>query len=336
MSDAELSIHASPLVSIIVPNWNGKRTLKACLQSLGRLKYPNYEVIVVDDASTDGSAQMVSEILPEARLILNERNLGFAATCNKGINASKGEYIVLFNNDAVASPSWLSELMKVMLSTPNLAVVSGPVLYHKTNIVWSAGARIDAFTGVDWHIGRGETFEHLHEIDDVDYVSGCAMVLRRSIVNKIGGFDERFFFYGEDADWNFTVKRLDFKCSIVKPAIAWHIIPIGGRQLDARKYYFYARGIFRLYLKHFPVKYLPTAIFFQLIVLPLLESVIFKQPANRLLIRMKALTPVLAEAREILQKRRINRTFGELYLRQRLAECLKVACNHFKSRQIDY
>jgi hypothetical protein len=335
-SDAQLSIRAFPLISIIVPNWNGKRTLKACLQSLGRLKHPNYEVIVVDDASTDGSAKVVSEVLPEARLILNERNLGFAATCNKGINASKGEYIALFNNDAVASPSWLSELMKVMHSTPNLAVVSGLVLYYGTNIVWSAGARIDTLTGVDWHIDRGKPFEHLHEIDDIDYVSGCAMVMRRSVVNKIGGLDERFFFYGEDADWNFTAKRAGFKCSIVWSAIAWHIIPIAGRQLNTRKYYYYARGIFRLCLKHFPVKYLPIAILFQLIVLPLLESVIFKQPANRLLIRMKALTSVLAEAREILQKRRINRAFGEFYLRQRLAECLKVACNHLKSRQIDY
>ena len=315
-----------PFVSIIVLNWNGMDYLEKCLQSLMCLTYPNYEVIVVDNGSSDGSPDMVKRSFPNVKLITNKSNLGFAKGNNVGIKASRGDLIVLFNNDVVADSSWLFELVKTAISSHNIGVASGIILQGKpSDIIWSAGIKIDAFTGNDWRIGYGKKLNQLEKVEDLDYFSACALLIRRDVVEKIGLLDEGYFFYGEDADWAFCARRAGYKCKLAPSAIVWHEGSMTSKRTPIKRYYWYNLSNFRLYLKHFPVKYLFTTLFFQLVFLSFFEVFFFKRPIAYLLLKLKAFVWNMVNLPKTMAERKKIERFGELKLKRRLREILKVA-----------
>ena len=189
-----------PSVSIIVLNWNGEAYIPKCLDSLLEQTYSNYEVIVVDNGSTDGSVELLKGYLPRIRLILNQKNLGFAAGNNVAIREAKGEFIVLFNNDAVAHREWLEWLIDGTLIPPQADIASGPIyFYEPSDVIWCAGVRIDMLTGVGWLLSLYS--RHFEPSDDFDYLTGCALLVRKRVFYEIGLLDERYFFYSEDVDF---------------------------------------------------------------------------------------------------------------------------------------
>ncbi len=146
----------SPLVSIIVLNWNGEHVIKLSLDSIKKLEYPNTEVIVVDNGSTDNSVDIIRREYPEFRLIENGRNLGFSAGMNVGIEASRGQLILLYNNDAIAQLGSLSQMVKTIDSDPRIGITGGVILYYEpSDVVWSAGGKLDVVTGMTWSDGLG-------------------------------------------------------------------------------------------------------------------------------------------------------------------------------------
>jgi GT2 family glycosyltransferase len=315
-----------PLASIVVLNWNGKGMLRTCLQSLSNLTYPDYEIIVVDNASTDGSPEMVTREFPSAKVIVNEENLGFAAGCNVGIRVSKGKMIALFNNDAIAEPAWLTKLVEAMTSCPEIGVASGITLLPPPgDFVWSAGQEIDPLTGETWRLGYGNRLSSLNVVDDIDYLSGCALLLKRETMNRIGLLDEGFFLCGEDLDWNFSAKRAGYECKLVPGAIVWHMDSASRRKIPLTAHYYFVRGRLRVCFKHFPIRYLATSLVFQCIVFPFFEIVLFKRSAFYVLQRMKALAWNLQKLRDTMKERRRVETLGDLKLKCRLAEFLTVA-----------
>lgn len=326
-----------PLVSIIIPNWNGRDILSDCLTSLNQLTYPNYEIIVVDNGSTDGSGQMVKNQFPEVNLIASPDNLGFACGCNLGIKASKGAVIALFNNDATAEPLWLEKLVDLLEQEPKIGICSGVILYDEPrDIVWSAGSRIDAITGMDWRFGHGQKLNGAEEIRDIDYIPGCAFLFPRSILTKIGLLNENYFFYGEDLDWTFCLKRLGYELRVDSSALVWHKASFSRRKNPLQGYYQQMKGLFRIYLKHFPLKYLISTLCFQLFAVPVFETLLFKTSPLYFLQRVKAFAWNMIHLRKTVYERRQVNLMGKLELKNRFMELLNMAKKSVSSKDFDF
>jgi len=184
----------------VIVNWNRNELLRACLNSVQRQANVNCETIVVDNGSEDGSADMAEREFG-ARVIRNRENRGFCAANNQGIQAARGEWIALLNNDAEAEPGWLAALQRAGGSAPDIGMAASKVL------VWEDPGRIDKAGHLIFpdgqnrgrgtgQIDRGQ-FDHEEE---VLWPDGCAALYRKEMLDAIGGFDEDFFAYGDDAE----------------------------------------------------------------------------------------------------------------------------------------
>jgi GT2 family glycosyltransferase len=143
-------------VSVIIPIWNGSEYLHACLDSLMAHDYPIFEIIAVDNASVDGSAELIARHYPQVRLIRNAVNLGFAGGCNAGLKAAQGDILVLLNQDVIVQPGWLRALVKA-LQKPKIGIVGCKMLYPDGRTIQHAGGWIEWPLGLAHHYGRGRT-----------------------------------------------------------------------------------------------------------------------------------------------------------------------------------
>jgi GT2 family glycosyltransferase len=210
------------LISVVVVNWNRKELLRACLISLARQENVDFETIVVDNGSTDGSAEMAEREF-SARVIRNAGNRGFCAANNQGIAAARGEFIALLNNDAEAEPEWLGELERTCASRPQVGMVASKVL------VWEDPSRIDKAGHLMFpdgqNRGRGSgaldrgQFDHEEE---VLWPDGCAAMYRKQMLDQIGGFDEDFFAYGDDAELGLRARIAGWLCVYAPRAVVRH------------------------------------------------------------------------------------------------------------------
>jgi GT2 family glycosyltransferase len=323
-----------PLVSIVVLNWNGLVYLEKCLQSLQCLTYPNYEVIVVDNGSSDGSPDIVKRDFQNVRLIANDCNLGVAKANNIGIKAAKGDFVVLFNNDVVADPLWLFELVKTVVQSPKIGIASGVILQGKpSDILWEAGKSIDVFTGATWRIGYGDKLNKLGKAQDIDFFSTCAALIRKDLVKKIGLIDEGYFIYGEDADWAFSARRAGYECRLVPSAIVWHEGSASTKTIPSKRFYWLNLSNFRLYFKQFPLEYLFSALIFQLIFVSFLQVTLFGCPVTYMPLKLKAFILNVANLPKTMVERKKVECLGELHLKPRLRGLLKVVMAREKGRE---
>jgi len=179
-------VSRSKLVSIIISNYNGKEHLRECLSSLMRLKYANYEVLVVDAASTDGSPEMVQRAFPEVKLI-KKRKIGIGEAINFGIMAAKGDFIAFdLNNDDVVDENWLGSLVEVLDSSQDIGVVCGKRFsYNNKKILDSAGGKINFFTGETPIIGQNKVNSMEYDVQrEVDYFG--VILTKRGVLKKVG------------------------------------------------------------------------------------------------------------------------------------------------------
>jgi GT2 family glycosyltransferase len=202
-------------ISVVIVSWNAKSFLLECLASVMRQSRPDdLEVIVVDNASSDGSPQAVSEGYPTVQLIANDGNYGFAKANNIGIRASRGEYLFLINSDVVVSDGCFDKSIEYMDQHPEVGMLGPKILGVDGKVqrscmgypsLWNTLCRALA---LDSLFPRSRLFgSHLltywnhDDTRPVDVINGCFWVLRRSAMEQVGLLDERFFFYGEDVDW---------------------------------------------------------------------------------------------------------------------------------------
>jgi hypothetical protein len=317
---------AKPLVSIIVLNYNGEKCIRKCLKSLLSQTYPNYEIIVVDNASTDSSPEIVKKEFPQLKFITNNKNLGFAAGNNVGIKEAKGELIAIFNPDAIAEPNWLSELVNAINSSSDIGIAGGVIYYYEpSDVVWSAGGKIDIFTGLDWHPYQGEKIkrDHLERTDDIDYIPGCALLIKKEVLEKVGLLDETYFLYFDDLDIALCAKRVGYKCSFVPFAVVYHMVSFSWHGRHLFGYYHQMKYRFYLYFKHFPFPFLITSIIFQGI-FTIFEIVLFKRPISYAATKFSALKWNLFNIQKILKKRKVLQKIGKFSGRIRFLEVLKV------------
>ncbi len=214
-----------PFVSIIILNYNGGDLVVQCLNSVLRIDYENFEVILLDNNSTDGSMTNVNNKFgskQQVKIIMNKRNLGYAEGNNVGVMESNGEYLVFLNNDVIVDPNFLKELVIVM-KTDSIAAAQAKLMFmdHPTKF-YSAGHYIDYFGMV--HV-LGEFEEDKGQFDnvyDIFGAHGAAFIVKRNLFLKVGGFDSDFFLLFEESDlcWRFWL--IGYRIVFVPKAIAYH------------------------------------------------------------------------------------------------------------------
>ena len=210
-------------ISIIVPNFNGKQFLKTGLDSIKRQNYSFYEVIIVDNGSSDGSAQYIHENYPEFTLIQNKENLGFAAAVNQGIKASDADYVFLLNNDVELEANSISNLLKCIEKDENIFAVSSKMIqYDDRSKMDDAG---DEYTILGWtrKVGDGKSPDLYTAKRETFSACAGAALYRKSILDKIGYFDENFFAYMEDVDISYRARINGYKCIYCPEAVVYHL-----------------------------------------------------------------------------------------------------------------
>ena len=209
------------MISIVIVNYNGLHFLKPCLDSLYHQTYSDFEVIIVDNASTDGSASYIIENYPNVHLVTNLINRGFAGGTNDGIRLSRGEYIFLLNTDTVLPPHTLERLMDAILKNSSYGMYGTKMLYPDGRIN-STGICI-SLSGAAWDRGMGEqdTSQYDH-FDEILGPCGGAALYRRDLLKLVGGFDEDFFLFMEDVDLAIRIQQLGYHCLYVPNAVVYH------------------------------------------------------------------------------------------------------------------
>jgi len=241
-------------VSIIVVGYNGEKYLDACMSSLVSQNFPSndYEIIYVDNASKDKSVDIVrkyTKIFKNIRIIRSKKNLGFAGGNNLGFKYAKGEYILLFNQDAIADRNLLVKLVKKADSDKRIGVLGCKIYYKGTTDLYFAGGKI-FYGGFCWNKSL------LNSEGECDYVSGCSMLIRRDILNKVGFFDELFFTYYEETDLCSRIKNYGYKIYYVPYAVAWHDIPKKRERVSPNITYFMHRNRVLYCFKNYKHKFL--------------------------------------------------------------------------------
>ena len=242
---------AGPSLTVVIPNWNGKGFLAPCLGSLRGQSYPNTEVIVVDNASSDGSQAFVSGEYPEVRLIELPVNRGFTGACNAGIEAAQGEYIALLNNDTEVEPSWASEVVSAFVARPEVGIVASKMLlFDQRERLHTAGD----FFSTDGRAGNRGAWEiDAGQYDRAEYVfSACggSAVYRQSMLEDIGHLDDDFFFLLEDMDLAWRAQLAGYKVWYTPRAVVYHHLSATGGGATA-SYYDGRNGIW-LIVKNMP------------------------------------------------------------------------------------
>jgi GT2 family glycosyltransferase len=240
------------LISVVIVNWNRKDLLRACLESLARQEGVAFETLVVDNGSTDGSADMAEREFA-ARVIRNPENRGFCAANNQGIAATRGEFVALLNNDAEAGPGWLAALLRACRRAPDVGMAASKVL------VWEDPRRIDKAGHLIFpdgqNRGRGTGALDTGQFDreeEVLWPDGCAALYRREMLERIGGFDEDFFAYGDDAELGLRARIAGWRCIYTPEAVVRHHRGATLGKDSARRLELIERNRLLLALKLFP------------------------------------------------------------------------------------
>ena len=248
------------VVSVIVVNWNRRELLRACLASLAAQTYAPLEVVLVDNGSTDGSAEM-AEAEFGGRLALtvfrSPVNLGFCAGNNRGIERARGELIALLNNDAEAGPEWAAELAAVFEGRPEVGMAASKILVHEDpkridkvgHLIYLDGQNRGRGTG---QIDRGQ----FDRAEEVLWPDGCAAMYRRAMLDEIGLFDEDFFAYADDAELGLRARIAGWRCMYVPGAVVRHHRGSSLGLLSSRRLQLIERNRILLAVKLFPLSLL--------------------------------------------------------------------------------
>ena len=319
--------HFESRVSVIVLNYNGASSASKCIESILAQSYPPFEIILVDNNSTDGSADAAQRQFPALRVIRNSKNLGFAEGNNVGIRESRGDLVLLVNNDVVLDHDAVSYLVRRM--SPQAGLVTGAIYYAYGGEVWSYGGLFDPLTGMHWHNLQGVNGgKVLPENIEIDYAPGALLLARRSLLEKVGLLDDYFFLYGDDIDLALKAKRLGLSVEATPSAVAHHLVSQSVRKLEEEHellgYYLMNRNMFYMYFTQLPVPYAITSTVSQMGFL-LFELLLFRRPTSYLAAKTRALAHAILDLGKALRVRRRVGELGALPAKPRLKDFLSIA-----------
>lgn len=210
-------------VTVVIPNYNGMKFLKTCLDSLKIQSFKEFEILIIDNASEDGSCEYIKENYPEVKLHRNKQNLGFSGAVNIGIEMSKTEYVLLLNNDTEVHPDFVGELFNAIEQSDDIFSVSSKMInFYDRELMDDAG---DLYSIVGWGFQRGVGKSSSLYKKTKDVFSACAgaAIYRRKIFDEIGMFDLKHFAYMEDMDLGYRAKIYGYRNIYCPTAIVYHV-----------------------------------------------------------------------------------------------------------------
>ena len=249
----------APNISIIIPHWNGIEVLSECLSSILKSNFNSYEIIVVDNNSTDGSQKWIKENYPDIHLIENDSNHGYAGGCNNGADAAKGEYVLFLNNDTIHEPDWLAHLLKSIERGDNIAAIQPKILnYYEKNIFDYAGGSGGAMDIFCYPFARGRLFlEKEHDTGQYDdakpcfWASGTSMMVNRDLFFKAGKFDETFFAHMEEIDLCWKLHAMGYAIWVEPKSVVFHKNAVSLPMYTQQKHYLNHRNSLLMLLSNY-------------------------------------------------------------------------------------
>lgn len=219
-----------PKVEIVILNYNRWRETLDCVNSIQQCTYSNYEILIVDNASTDESYSKINDSLPGTSIISTKKNLGYTGGVNVGIREAikkQPDYILLLNEDTFVTPTFLTHLVEAMEENTSAAAACGTIFhYPETSKVWYAGGRLIPWRGLAIHNNNLLISQNTNHAQCVTFLTGCMMLLRTALIEKIGMKDERFFMSLEDIEYSSRIIKKGYNLLYVPSAIIYHRIPI--------------------------------------------------------------------------------------------------------------
>ncbi|PKL48475.1 MAG: glycosyltransferase family 2 protein [Candidatus Riflebacteria bacterium HGW-Riflebacteria-2] len=242
-----------PVASIIILNWNGKHHLPDCLASLEQQTYRDFECVLVDNGSSDGSGDYIRQFYPWVKLVCLDKNSGFAAGNVIALSYCLGSYIITLNNDTILEPQWLEEIVKVADDNPLAGMIASRICSAKDHdIIDSLGIKI-CLDGMSRGAFRNQKYSALREIpSEILCPSACAGLYRREMINQVGFFDESFFAYCEDTDLGLRCRRAGWKALLAEKAVVYHKYSASFGAFSPFKLYLVERNHFWTLFKNFP------------------------------------------------------------------------------------
>jgi len=252
------AVEGYPFVAVILVAHGGRDYTIACIESLKESTYPNFKIILVDNASPDDTREKVAARFPDIEIMTSDKNLGFAGGNNLGIRYAlslKAEYIFLLNNDTEIAPDAINHLVNTASQNKNIGAV-GPMIYYfsdKTRI-WSAGGIINFTWSYLKHRGiREQDRNQYNQSSDVDYLTGCAFMFPSKAIELIGFLDEGFWMYYEDADFCMRLKKKGLRIVFEPHAKVWHKISSStGGNISRRKMLYKFQSGWKFFARYSP------------------------------------------------------------------------------------
>lgn len=244
-----------PLVTVVIPTWNGRELLEACLGALHLQTEHDFAVVVVDNGSTDGTPEWLSQHHSQVHLIANSENHGFAAPVNQGIRHSTSPYVAVLNNDTAPDPGWLAALLQAAESQPHVGMVASRMVFaDRPNVINSTGICVD-LAGIAWD-RRGGELDADDEPQVVEIFGPCggAALYSRQMLDEIGLFDEAYFAYLEDVDLAWRGRARGWSCLYASQARVLHRHSATGVEGSPFKRYQLGRNKVRLLAKNYPFR----------------------------------------------------------------------------------
>lgn len=308
-----------PAISIIILNWNGKRFLDDCLGSLAAQVFRDFETILLDNGSTDGSAAHIEGNYPWVKLIGLPENLGFSGGNNRALQECRGDHIVTLNNDTNVEPGFLAELLKVVEADPGIGMVAAKMLnFYQPGRIDSVGIKIAA-NGMSYNIGVGEKDDGQYDAP-AGVFGPCAgaALYRRSMLEKVGFFDPSFFAYYEDVDLAWRGRLAGWRCVTAPGAVVYHVHSATSGKMSPFTVYHVQRNKWFVILKNWPaalfLKRLPLIVSFDMasLVLAVLRGQFFAAIRARFAV-LRSLPHLLRSRRGIKKMHRVTSREIELF-----------------------
>ncbi|MFQ5688125.1 MAG: glycosyltransferase family 2 protein, partial [Candidatus Scalindua sp.] len=284
-----------PKVTIVILNWNNWSDTVDCLESVYDINYPNFEIVVVDNGSTDNSVREIKSRFDSLTLLEAHENLGFSKGVNYGIKFAmnnNAEYVFLLNNDTIVDKNVLTELVGRISKDQKVGLVGGKIYFlNEKDKIWSAGGGIKPFSKRTYHFGENQFDNREYDSErEVDFLSGCCLLIRKEVIREIGLFDTDYFMYYEDADFCLRTKEL-FKVIYYPQAKIWHKVGNASRKSNIDYYRMKNHFLFlekRYFNNKFIIKIIGLFIFVERVMRIFLREVVFHD-SEKISNRMSAL-----------------------------------------------
>ncbi len=318
IASAPAAPESAPRASVIIVNYNGGDALKRCLRSLLNDGCRNYELIVVDNASTDGSAEDVERCFPSVRLIRSATNLGFGEGSNRGAQAATGTFLGFLNPDTIVAPGWLEALVAALNADPRIGLTTSKILLMDDPGRINTCGNDMHYTGLTVCRGTGMSHMALAAPAEVSAVSGAAFVIRRDLFEALGGFDGTFFLYMEDTDLSWRARLAGYRCLYVPTSVVYHEYTL---RFGPRKIFYQERNRYLMLLKgaHWAtlLVLLPALLLAEVVT----WGFVLARDRRRLANKARAYAWIAEHWDEIMERRRQTQAFRRVRDRDLIARC---------------